>query len=185
MVSKQVCKSKAKPVPQLPGQTLLSFGPAKSHGVASAVQTEKAQKPQRISGCGRPPARSRAMGSGSRQPSLSRSRATTSDSPSESSVEVVVNPFTLHPRIELPQLLEVFSNEGSSCMQCSIPSMRCGPKPFFGSLLTQNRKKPVSLQHCIQGIQQIRADEECPWILEQGQYYNILSPGQRRTVVCR
>ena len=60
---------------------------------------------------------------------------------------------------------------GWSYMQCSIPS---GP----------NRKKPISLQHCIQGIQQIRADEECPWILEQGQHYNILSPGQTRTVVC-
>ena len=44
MASKQVCKSKAKPKPLLPGQTLLSFGPAKSHGVAPA-QTAKAQKP--------------------------------------------------------------------------------------------------------------------------------------------
>ena len=43
--SKQVCKSKAKPKPLLPGQTLLSFGPAKSHGVAPAAQTAKAQKP--------------------------------------------------------------------------------------------------------------------------------------------
>ena len=55
---------------------------------------------------------------------------------------------------------------------------------LFRATLGPNRKKPVSLQHCIQGIQQIRADEKCPWILEQGQRYNILSPGQRRTVVC-
>ena len=60
--------------------------------------------------------------------------------------------------------------------QCSIPSRMCGPKPFFGPFLGQIGKSRF--------LQQIRADEECPWILEQGQHYNILTPGQRRTVVC-
>ena len=95
--------------------------------------------------------------------------------PSDSSVEVMQNPFTLHPQMAPPEL-EVFLNGGSSWMevQAALNSRQDGP----------NRKKPSCLQHCIQGVQQIHADEDLPWILEQGKHYHILTPGQRRTVVC-
>ena len=98
----------------------------------------------------------------------------------------MLNPFTLHPRTAPPEL-EVFPNGGSSWLELhavlnSKHDVRA--QALFRATLGPNRKKPVSLQHCIQGVQQIRADEECPWILEQGQHYNILSPGQRRIVVC-
>ena len=151
---------------------MLSFGPAKSHGVTAAAQTAKAQKPaterrlcrdcvhygptpaademgprrrQRLDEAQRSvePISTISSSSGPDIPQPARSRATGLEAGSPP-----LNPFTLHPRTAPPEL-EVFRNGGSSWLELQAvlnSKQDVRAQALFRAILGPNRKKLVSLQ---------------------------------------